>query len=462
MAKREKWGSKLGFILATAGSAVGLGSMFKVPYVTGMNGGGLFVMLYLIFTFSIAIPIFIAELIIGRNTSRGPIAAFAALAKKKPSWKYVGWLAVATTFLVFSYYNVIAGWTLHYTVLSLVQFTKGLTPDQISGTFDSMYASPFLNIFWSAAFASLTGVIVYAGIKKGIEHWSKILMPALFILLIGLFLYSTTLPGFSQAFDFIFSFNMSSMKPSSVVKALGLSFFTISVGFGILVTYGSYMRRGDCITKTAFLVGGITTGVAMLSAMMIFPIIFTFGIEPAAGMGMIFKALPLLFSKLPGTIIISTLFFVLFVFATVTSTISLMEVLVANLMELTNMPRHKATIFCCSAIFIFGIPSALSGSPTMLFDWEGFFGMNFFNTIEMLTDQWLIPISGMLIALFAGWIVDKKMLKEEFQDGSPKIGKLFHVWLVLVRWAVPIAIAIVMLQNLGIIDVDAIFMIDKG
>ena len=455
MKQREHWGSSIGFIMATAGSAIGLGSLWKFPYVTGVNGGGIFVLIYIMFTLVIGLPIFIGELIVGRNTGRGPISALGRLSQDSAIWKLVGWMLVLTPFLIFSYYNVVAGWTLNYTLLSLTQFAEGRTPEEIREVFEVMRTSADVNIFFHFLFMLLNGGIVYLGIRKGIEYWSKLLTPALFMMLIGLVLYSCTLEGFDEALAFIFAPDWSRLRPSGVIEALGLSFFTLSAGLGILITYGSYMRKESDLPGTALMIGGMGLTMSMLSAVMIFPIIFTFNMEPQMGPGLAFQALPVLFAKLPGNLVISTAFFILLVFTTLTSTISLLEVLVASLMEVTGWNRHKAVIYASSAVFIFGIPSALAASGAMFPTWEVMYGMNFFDTIAVITDRWMIPLGGMASALFVGWRCDPEMLRKEFCEGS-KLAGFFGVWLWVLRWVVPVAIAIVIAHQSGLVDVDAL------
>ena len=458
MKQREHWGSKLGFIMATAGSAIGLGSMWKFPYVTGENGGGIFVLFYIAFTLLIGIPLFIGELIIGRSTGRGPILAFEGLSKRAPAWKSVGWLTVLTSFLLLSYYNVVAGWTLNYTLLSISQFTEGRTPSEISRVFDVMLASADINLFWHVGFMLLTAGVVYGGVRKGIEFWTRIMTPALFTLLILLFIYSTTLDGFGEAVRFLFVPDMAKFKPSSILEALGLSFFTLSVALGILITYGSYMRKGDAIPKTAMLIGGISISISLLAALTIFPIIFTFGMSPEQGVGLIFKTLPVLFSQLPGTLIISTVFFVLLIFTTLTSTVSMLEAIVANLMELTEWPRKKSVIVAASAVLIVGIPSALANSDTLFSNWKVLYGMNFFDTLSNLIDNWMLPLGGLGLALFLGWHMDRKLLLAEFKDGSKISHTLFLLWFNAVRWLAPLGILAVLLQKSGIIDINSLFI----
>lgn len=455
MKPRESWGSKLGFLMATAGSAIGLGSLWKFPYVTGENGGGLFVLAYLVFTFLIGVPIFMAELMIGRSAQRAPVGAFAELAGQQKNWRLIGWSSVFVAFMILSYYAVVAGWSLNYALLSLLHFSAGKTTTQISETFDILYHAGDINLLWTFAFIGITTAIVYHGIRKGIEFWAKILTPALLVILVLLFLYGTTLKGFGQAFTFIFSPDTSKLSASGLLQALGLACFTLSVGMGIILTYGSYMHRSDDIPKTAFTIALMDIVVSLLASMMIFPIIFTFGFSPEEGPGLLFKTLPVVFNQLPGTLIISTVFFLLVVFAALTSTISVMEVLVATVMENFGWSRAKGALIVGAAVFILAIPSALSGSGGMFATWIEMYGKTFFETIDFFSFTWVLPINAILTAIFAGWVLDKKMRREGFLEGT-RLRWVFHPWLFLVRWIVPVGVVLVILQQSGLIDIDAL------
>ena len=276
MAKqREHWGSRLGFIMATAGSAIGLGSLWRFPYVTGENGGGAFVLLYLIFTFLIGIPVFLGELIVGRTAQKSPVNAYSSLSNGS-QWRMIGWLNIITNFLILSYYSVVSGWSVNYALMSLNHFTMGKTPEQIRSIFDILYKSSDMNLLFHFIFMALTAGVVYGGVRKGIEYWSKILTPALLVLLVGLFIFSVFLPGFPEAAKFILYPDFSKLGPNGILNALGMSFFTLSVGLGILVTYGSYMKPDEDIPKTGFIIGAVSVSVSLFAALMIFPIIFSF------------------------------------------------------------------------------------------------------------------------------------------------------------------------------------------
>ena len=450
---REHWGSRIGFILATAGSAIGLGSLWRFPYVTGQNGGGLFVLLYLVFTFFIALPVFIGELVIGRSSQLSAVGAFSKLSNESPNWKLLGWLTVLTTFLILSYYCVVSGWCVNYIFLSLTKFTEGKTPEQIRSVFDTLQASGDINLFWTFIFLLFNIGVVCGGVRKGIEHWSRLLTPALMCILISLFIFSITLDGFGQAFRFVFYPDCSTFSASSVLHALGMSFFTLSVGLGIILTYGSYMLPSENIAKTGLIVSGMTVLVSLMSAMMIFPIIFTFGIEPQVGAGLVFKTLPILFAKLPGSLVISTIFFVLLVFTSLTSSISLFEVLVANLMELFNWQRIKAVIISSSAVFLFAMPSALSGSGCLFANWKSMYGRTFFETLDYVTGNWMLLLSALFTTLFIGWIMRRQTVYEEFLKGS-KFDKIVSIWFFMIRWLAPLAILLIVLEEAKLIDIN--------
>jgi NSS family neurotransmitter:Na+ symporter len=452
---REHWSSYIGFIFAAAGSAIGLGTLWKFPYVTGENGGGLFVLIYILCTFFIGIPVFIAELILGRRAQRGAVGVFATLADNTSAWKGVGWLSVLSAFLIMSYYSVIGGWGLNYVLMSIMESFKGLTAKEVSNLFDMLYHSGDITLFWHLMFTAIVVVLVLPGVRQGIEYWSKFMMSGLFILLVCLFAYSITLDGFPMAVDFILSPNFDKFRPSGALEALGLSFFTLSLGQGIMLTYGSYMRKTEDIPKISFIIGIMIIVIAILASLTIFPIIFSFGFSPQEGRGLVFKTLPLLFSKLPGGLIISTTFFVLFVFAALTSAIAFVEVVAANLMDLLGWSRRKAVLVTGFTCFIFGIPSALSGTDFLFAKWPEIFGRTFFATFDDLVSIWFLPMAGLLIALYAGWFFDHKQSKEEFYAGT-SFKWLYGIWLFFIRWIVPVAILAIMLQQSGIINIDKI------
>ena len=454
--QREHWGSRIGFILAAAGSAIGLGSLWRFPYMAGQSGGGVFVLLYLIFTFVIALPVFIGEILIGRKSQKSVVLALGELSNGSNNWKLVGWFNILTTFLILSYYTVISGWCLNYMMMSINNFTHGKTVTEIANIFGIMYNSGDINLFWNFIFILLNAGVVYGGIRKGIEHWAKILTPALLFILIGLFIFSTTLPGFKDAAKFVLLPDMSKVTPSSILNALAMSFFTLSVGLGILTTYGSYMKPQEDMPKTGAIVASMTVLVSLFAALMIFPIIFSFGFEPQAGTGLVFKTLPILFAKLPGTVVISTIFFMLLVFTALTSSISLFEVMISNLIEVFPLTRDKAIVISAVSVFVMGIPAALTGTGILFGNWTSLYGKDYFSTVDYLTGNWMMLITAFLMTIFVGWILDKNIAQQEFVKGT-RWAKLFTPWRFFVRWIAPIAIIVVILQEGGILDVNKLF-----
>ena len=368
----------------------------------------------------------------------------------------VGWIGFLADFLILSYYSVVSGWGLNYVLMSLTQSYQHLTPSEISNAFDVLYQSADINIFWHALFMLLTVGVVYQGVRAGIEYWSRIMMSGLLIILLGLFAYAMTLPGVGQAAAFVLKPDFSKLTAAGALEALGLAFFTLSLGQGIMLTYGSYMRRHDDIPKTAFLISGMVILVALLSGMTIFPIVFSFGLEPSGGEGLVFKTLPVLFAQLPGALVISTVFFILFVFAALTSAVAFLEVVVANFMDLYGWSRPKAALILGGLIFLAGIPSALAGSHELFPSWTKLYGQNFFQVVDGLASYWLLPLGGLLVALFTGWFYDKELCYQEFVTGSTLM-RLYRPWRFLMRWAVPIAILLILLQHGGVIEVDKFF-----
>ncbi|MCH9624733.1 MAG: hypothetical protein S4CHLAM27_11330 [Chlamydiia bacterium] len=448
----EHWSSKLGFIMATAGAAVGLGSLWKFPYVAGANGGGAFVFLYILFTLIIGLPVFIGELIIGRKTQKSSVLAFPSLRKDGENWRGLGWLNFMTTLLILSYYCIIAGWVLSYIFMSLTKFSEGKSPEQIQESFTLLSSSAGISLLWFALYLLINLGIICSGIKKGIEHFAKILMPALFILLIGLFFYAMTMPGFGQAVSFVFYPKFDNLSGQGVLNALGMAFFTLSVGLGINITYGSYMHKKENIPNNSLIITAMTVFVSLIAALVIFPIVFTFGFAPQEGAGLIFKTLPVVFAKLPGTVLLSTMFFSLVLFAALTSTIALLEVLVANVIENFSISRTRAAVILTGLIFVLGIPSALSGTDTLFPSWSIIYSKSFFATIDYLTQNWMLPLSALFTAIFVGWFTDKKEIQHQFATGT-SLTWLSSPWFFMVKYVAPLLVIIIILQEAGLIKI---------
>lgn len=459
---REHWSSNFGFIMAAAGSAIGLGTLWKFPYVVGMNGGSAFILVYILCTVLIGIPIFIAELLLGRAAQKSAVATFTTLDNPHSEWRFGGWFGVIASFLIMSYYSVLAGWGLSYVFMSLNEFWKGKTPAEIQATFKLLQQSSDITLFWHLLFTAITVSVVFRGVKDGIERWSKLMTSSLLGLLLLLVIYNSQLDGFAKAVHFIFTPDWSKLQPYSFLEALGLSFFTLSLGQGIMITYGSYMKKRDNIPKTSFVIASMVILVALLCALAIFPIVFTFGGTVESGSGLVFETLPLLFSQLPGAQILSTLFFILFVFTALTSAIALVEVVVSALMDITPWPRKRLALCVGSASFLLGIPSALSWSNSLFSNWSLLFGKNFFETVDSLVSVWLLPLAGLLVALFCSWKLHKEFIAQEFTE-EPKVQQggvekrsswqlFFPIWYTLLRWLAPVAILAIILRQSGLVQ----------
>ncbi len=453
---REHWSSRLGLIMAAIGSAIGLGILWKFPYVIGQNGGGLFLITYFVCLLIVGLPIFIGELILGRGSQKAAVMCFGTLAQGGDSWRIAGWLGVLASFLIMSFYSVISGYGMSYILMSLNGFYKGLSNLEIAQTFETLSSSGSIVTFWHFLFTLITMGIVCSGVRKGIEYWSRIMVQILLVLLIGLFIFSTTLDGFPDAVAFVFKPNIQNFRVTSVIEALGLAFWTLSIGQGIMISYGSYMKPTQNVLKIAAVVGSSVIVAAILAALMIFPVVFTFHLPPDAGPGLIFKTLPFLFAKLPGSMVISTLFFTLFVFTALTSAIPLVEVVASNLMELFGLSRTKAALLVSTATFICGIPCAYSAGDGLFVGWNQLFGKDFLETINQFVSIWVIPICGFLTSIYIGWKLDKEKARAEYSSGQD-VPRFFSVWRFFVRYVVPLTILIIILQTSGLVQFENIF-----
>jgi len=452
--QRGQWGSKIGFILAAAGSAIGLGNLWKFPYITGVNGGGAFVLIYLVCIALVGLPVMLAEVLLGRMTQTSPVGAFRQLSRPGSPWLGVGWLGVLAGFVILSYYSVVAGWSLHYLYLSLIGTFSSGDHEQIAGIFGQLYANPGLNLLWHTVFMGMTIGIVIAGVQSGVERAARVLMPVLFLMLGAMVIYAMTLPGFHEGLNFVFGFNTDQLTARGVLEALGHSFFTLSVGMGAMLTYGSYMEKNGDAVSASIAITVLDTIVALMACLALFPITFTFGMEPASGPGLVFTNLPVAFSQLPGGSIWAALFFTLLLFAALTSAISLLEVTTAYFIDERGWSRRRSTLVTGGVIFLFGIPSALSGG-TALFgsSIQALTGKNWFDSFDYLASNWMLPLGGLGIATFISFRVGAKAREVAVATGS-RLGSLrgfYLTWLQLIRFVVPIGIILVMLHALGIL-----------
>ncbi|MCK7552547.1 MULTISPECIES: sodium-dependent transporter [Marinobacter] len=449
--QRGMWSSRLAFILAATGSAVGLGNIWKFPYVTGENGGGAFVMVYLLCIAIIGIPIMMAEVFIGRNGRHNPIASFRLVAERNlasPAWRVSAIVGVLAAFIILSFYSVIGGWAAAYIGHAATGDFTGQSADAIGTLFGDLLASPGVLLAWHTLFMALIIVVVARGLKSGLERAVNILMPALFVLLLITVGYAATTDGFGQAVSFLFTPDFSALTVDGVLIALGHAFFTLSLGMAIMMAYGSYLSRDVSIGRTAVTVSIMDTVVALLAGLAIFPVVFANGLEAGAGPGLIFQTLPLAFGQMPMGGLFGTLFFVLLLFAAWTSGISLLEPVVEWVEENLSVGRSGSAVLVGGACWLLGVASILS-----LNEWSGFAplgmferfaGMTIFDLLDFFTANVMLPLSGLLTAVFVGWFVAKESLKVDLalEGGS------FTLWYNLIRYVTPIAVAIVFAYNL--------------
>ncbi len=437
---RPLWATRLGFILAAAGSAVGLGNVWKFPYVTGENGGGAFVLVYLGCIVLVGLPIMMSELMIGRHTRRNAVGAFTALSGRGSPWRLAGWTSVLAAFIILSYYSVVAGWTLDYVVRSLVGSFSGESPEIIEGIFDALIASGSRQMLWHLVFIVLCLGIVVGGVQKGIERWSKILMPLLFILLVLLLINGLLSEGALAAATFMFRPDFASLTPGAVLEAMGHAFFTLSLGMAAMITYGSYLPKNEDLFSVSLRIVALDTIIAIMAGLAIFSIVFSVGMAPGGGPGLIFKTVPVVFSQIPGGPFFAIIFFVLLSFAALTSAISLLEAQVAYLIDERGWSRPRATGALAALAFIVGIPTALSYN--VMADWTFIGALSFFDSADLIASNFLLPIAGLITAIYVGWFWSGSQEKEELIAGGA--GWVYPVWHFAIRFISPTAVAIVL------------------
>ncbi|HOU03504.1 MAG: sodium-dependent transporter [Bacteroidales bacterium] len=444
--ERDSFSNRFAVVAAVAGSAIGLGNIWRFPYLAGENGGGAFLLVYLFCVVVIGIPVMTSEFIIGRSAQLNPYGAFKKLAPRKP-WYLIGIMGVAAAFMILAFYTTVAGWTLEYFYQSLTGNLLGRTDIELTNMFDSFLKSSFRPILWFIVFMGLTAFIIISGVKEGIEKYTKIMMPFLFLILILMCIRSLTLPGGKAGLQFLFHPDMNKITPKVILEALGQSFFSLSIGMGTLITYGSYIRKNENLVLSAGLVSLADTSVAVLAGIAIFPAVFALGGSPASGTGLTFIVLPGIFDKMPLGSVFAFMFFLLLSIAALTSTISVLEVIVAYLVEELKMSRKKATIAASLSVSILGLLTVLSyGALSNL----QVGGRNIFGILEFLTSNIMLPIGGLFIVIFIGWFYSKDLTKREFTNEGSLKGTLLPTYIFIVKFVAPVAIAIVFLYSLGI------------
>lgn len=446
--KRATFGSKIGVILATVGCAVGLGNIWRFPYMLGENGGAAFLLVYISCILFLGIPVMITEFFIGRYSRKNAAGAFKVMAPGT-KWSVIGYNGVTAAFLILGYYAVVSGWTLEYIVQAFSGSLEGKNATDFADEFTAFSTGVFRPILWTVVFIALTHIIIISGVKEGIERASKVMMPVLFLILIALCVRSATLPGASEGLTFLFNPDFSKIDSSVVLSAMGQAFFSLSIGMGCLITYASYFGKQTNLQTTALQVTILDTLVAVLAGVMIFPAVFSFGIEPTTGPELVFITLPNVFEQLPFGNIWSFVFFVLLALAALTSTISLHEVSTAYVHEEYHVSRKKAAIIVSVGVTIVGILCSLSMGVLSSYT---LFGLNFFNLLDFVTAKIMLPLGGMMICIFTAKRVDKLLLKEEVTNHGTIRFYFFSTYVFFVKYIAPIAIGLIFLNELGLLN----------
>ena len=445
--KRATFGSKIGVILATVGCAVGLGNIWRFPYMLGENGGAAFLLVYISCILFLGIPVMITEFFIGRYSRKNAAGAFKVMAPGT-KWSVIGYNGVAAAFLILGYYAVVSGWTLEYIVQAFSGSLEGKNATDFADEFTAFSTGVFRPILWTVVFIALTHIIIVSGVKEGIERASKVMMPMLFLILIALCVRSITLPGASEGLTFLFNPDFSKIDSSVVLSAMGQAFFSLSIGMGCLITYASYFGKQTNLQTTALQVTILDTLVAVLAGVMIFPAVFSFGIEPTTGPELVFITLPNVFEQLPFGNIWSFVFFVLLALAALTSTISLHEVSTAYVHEEYHISRKKAAIIVSVGVTIVGILCSLSMGVLSSYT---LFGLNFFNLLDFVTAKIMLPLGGMMICIFTAKRVDKLLLKEEVTNHGTIRFYFFNTYAFFVKYIAPIGIGLIFFNELGLL-----------
>ena len=443
-----QWSSRWIFILAATGAAVGLGNIWKFPYLTGQNGGSAFVLVYVICVAALGIPLMMAEILLGRRGRSTPIRTMQALANETHTsqwWQIIGWSGTIAGVLILSYYSVIGGWTLAYIFKSASGTFSGATGQFAADTFGAFVESGPTLFVWHTIFMVITMAVVAGGVQGGLEKAVQFLMPTLFVLLLIMVGYSMTTGFFGEGLAFLFTPDFSKLSGASMLTAMGQAFFSLSLGMGTIMIYGSYVPKDTSIASTSVAIALADTGVAFLAGMAIFPIVFANNLEPGSGPGLIFQTLPVAFGNMTGGLAFGSLFFILLLVAAWTSSISLIEPLVTWLIETYGLSRVKASLYSGLATWLLGLGTVCS------FNWWAdlkVFGLTFFGLLDFITSNLMLPLGGILIAIFAGWLMKSDVTKTELSIHNPTI---YLAWQTLVRYIAPVAVFIVLLNAVGIL-----------
>jgi len=441
---QSHWSSRFAFLMASVGFAVGLGNIWRFPYVTGENGGAAFVIVYLVCAFGIGIPILMAELLIGRRGQASPPNAMANVAAengKSRQWRVVGGMGLLAAYTIEIVYAVIVGWVLWYLFKAVTTGFVGVDGVAAAADFASVLESTSGMILWTLVGLSITGLIIYSGVQGGIERAVVVMMPLMFVLLLALAGYNYFAGGFSEAVAWLFTPDFSKIGPETLLVAIGQAFFSIGVAMGGMMIYGSYLPKSISITQSVFIIVIADTMVAILAGLVIFPAVFSNGLDPAAGPGLIFQTLPVAFAQMPGGHVFSVLFFVMLAFAGITSMVGLVECVNGWVEENFNMPRHKSALLVIGSIAVLSVLSIMSYN--VLSEWT-IAGKNFNDTMDYFSNQILLPLGGLLIAVFAGWVVHKEATQDELSSLNTWG---YQLWRFLIRFVVPPALIVIFVMG---------------
>lgn len=448
----EQWSSRTGFLLAAIGGAVGLGNIWRFPYLTGENGGGAFVLIYILAVLFVAIPILIAELQLGRRGHKDIVSgteAVAVAAGRSPRWRLIGWLGLLAAFFVLTYYSVIAGQVLDYVIQSITGGFSGVTPEEARSQFDHLQNNPPRMILGHTVIMAITVAIVARGVSGGIEKAAKIMMPTFFVMLLGMFFYAMVVGNFAQGFDYMFTFDLDKVKPETALIAIGQAFFSIGIGFGYMLAYGSYLPKNINIPRTSVIISLADAGVALMAGLVIFPLVYAFGQVPNEGPDLIFRILPMVFSEMRFGTAVSSVFFILLTFAALSSAIAIIQPAVSYLEEKHGMSVRSAAYTAGAVAWFIGLGSVFSynvwagHAPLPMF--ETFDDTNFMGVVDFITANYMMLVGGILIAVFVGWSFKSDWVKGEFKDDHPLF---FTIWLWLVRIVAPAAVTIALVNQL--------------
>lgn len=432
---RGQWKSRLGFIFAAAGSAIGLGNIWRFPYVVGENGGSAFLVMYLLLILFLGLPVLIAEITLGKATNRDPVGAFEMLSGKNSPWKVVGYMGVLAAFVILAFYSVVAGWCIDFIINAAGgAFGKGAPEASASSAFTTLTSSTNLQLWCHGIFIVMVVGIVYSGVQAGLQRWCEILMPLLLVILVALVFFSMTQPGAGKGVEFLLKPDVSKLTPDAILAAMGQCFFSLSLGMGAMLTYGSYLRKEDNVVSSAAWVVALDTGIAVFAGFVIFPIVFSFGVDPSAGPGLVFVSLPMAFQQMPAGTFVAVAFFILLLAAALTSAISLLEVISAYFVDEFKMPRQLAAT-------MFGTICFLMGAGVT-------YNLGYLDFLDNLASNYLLPLGALLISLFAGWKLEQEIARSEF--AGTKFESVFGVWLFCVRFVAPVLIAAVFLNKTGL------------